>query len=203
MFFLDNRVLGKIMLKFSKVLCVIVCFLVGLYFFLSAAELQLNGYIIMANTTAVEADGDKVAVEHISEDGTLYLSDTTKVEDEEIDKYIRVATGTGTYYIPDGQMVAEITHSDAIELGKRFMILDAAVLVMLVALLINLRGRKRRSIALCVGYAFATAITDIVMKYYCVNILQTAFPIQWVVCGRYLLFVLSVILVYRRYRGRC
>lgn len=186
--------------KFFNVCITIICVLIGIYFVLSAMDLQLNSYIITLNTENVAMDDTKIAVEHINEEGTLYLSDTTSIPDEEVTKYIRTAQGTGTYYIPEGQMTAALTSSDALELGKRFMVLDVVVLVMFVCVLLWKRGNKRISIALAVCYGIATIFTDVVMKYYCVGILNTAFPIQWVVCGRYLVYLVAVIFVYRKFR---
>lgn len=186
--------------KFFNVCITIICVLISIYFVLSAAELQLNSYIIQVNTEAVADDVTKIRVEHINEDGTLYLYDTTSVQDDKVTSYIRTSQGSGVYYIPEGQMAAEITKDEAIDLGMRFMILDVAVLLIAVCLLVWKRGNKVISILLAVGYGVATAITDIVMKYYCVNTLVSAFPIQWVVCGRYLLFLVLVIILYRKYK---
>lgn len=186
--------------KFFNICISIICILIFVYFVLSAAELQLNSYIIQVNTEAVADDNTKIKVEYINEDGTLYLYDTTSVSDEEITSYIRTAQGTGVYYIPEGQMAAEITKDEALDLGMRFMILDVAVFIMAVCLLVWKRGSKKVCFLVAVGYAVATVITDFVMKYYCVNTLMTAFPIQWIVCGRYLVFLAVVILVYRRFR---
>ena len=186
--------------KFFNVCIIIICVLIAIYFVLSAAELQLNSYIIQVNTEAVAGDDTKVEVEYINEDGTLYLYDTTSVPDEKVTSYIRTAQGSGVYYIPEGQMVAEITRDEALDLGMRFMILDVAVLLIVVCLLVWKKGSKKVSILLAVGYGIATAIIDIVMKYYCVNTLVTAFPIQWVVCGRYLVFLVLIVILYRKYK---
>lgn len=186
--------------KFFNICITIIGILVGVYFLLSAAELQLNSYIIKVNTEAVAQDTTKIKVEHINEEGTLYLEDTTSVPDDEVSSYIRTAQGTGTYYIPEGQMTAAITHDEAVQLGMRFMVLDVVVLLAFISLLVWKRGRKKAAVLLAIGYGLVTVVTDFVMKYYCVSILNTAFPIQWVVCGRYLVYLIALILVYRRFR---
>ena len=91
----------------NKFFCVMVTILVVLTFiwwFLTAMQTQLNSYIITNNTYNVQQDDTKIKVEHINEDGDLYLEDTTKVSDKDVSEYIMTEKGTGTYYISDNKM---------------------------------------------------------------------------------------------------
>ena len=196
------KVSGRGQKRFFNICITIVCVLLGLYYVLSGAELQLNGYIIKLNTEAVASDETKLRVEHISSDGTLYLEDTTSVPDEDVTSYIRTVPGSGVYYIPGEGMSAEITRSDALQLGTRFMVLDSVVFLMFSSLVFWKGYRKHWIVVFLIVYGVCTFFTDIVMKYYCVSLLQSSFPIQWAICGRYLVFVVIALFAYRRSKSK-
>ena len=187
----------------NKFFCVMVTILVVLTFiwwFLTAMQTQLNSYIITNNTYNVQQDGTKIKVEHINEDGDLYLEDTTKVSDKDVSEYIMTEKGTGTYYIPDNKMSRELTDSESLEVGESFIVLTIVVYIIGVLLLINCKGRKLRSILVDLLMCLVSILTWVVMQYYVSNILQKSIPVQEVILIVYFLFCLtSVILrVFRR-----
>ena len=187
----------------NKFFCVMVTILVVLTFiwwFLTAMQTQLNSYIITNNTYNVQQDDTKIKVEHINEDGDLYLEDTTKVSDEDVFEYIMTEKGTGTYYIPDNKMSRELTNSESLEVGESFIVLTIVVYIIGVLLLINCKGRKLRSILVDLLMCLVSILTWVVMQYYISNILQKSIPTQEIILIVYFLFCLtSVILrVFRR-----
>lgn len=187
----------------NKFFCVMVTILVVLTFiwwFLTAMQTQLNSYIITNNTYNVQQDGTKIKVEHINEDGDLYLEDTTKVSDKDVSEYIMTEKGTGTYYIPDNKMSRELTDSESLEVGESFIVLTIVVYIIGVLLLINCKGRKLRSILVDLLMCLVSILTWVVMQYYVSNILQKSIPVQEIILIVYFLFCLtSVILrVFRR-----
>ena len=187
----------------NKFFCVMVTILVVLTFiwwFLTAMQTQLNSYIITNNTYNVQQDGTKIKVEHINEDGDLYLEDTTKVSDKDVSEYIMTEKGTGTYYIPDNKMSRELTDSESLEVGESFIVLTIVVYIIGVLLLINCTGRKLRSILVDLLMCLVSILTWVVMQYYVSNILQKSIPVQEIILIVYFLFCLtSVILrVFRR-----
>lgn len=187
----------------NKFFCVMITILVVLTFiwwFLTAMQTQLNSYIITNNTYNVQQDGTKIKVEHINEDGDLYLEDTTKVSDKNVSEYIMTEKGTGTYYIPDNKMSRELTDSESLEVGESFIVLTIVVYIIGVLLLINCKGRKLRSILVDLLMCLVSILTWVVTQYYVSNILQKSIPIQEIILIVYFLFCLtSVILrVFRR-----
>lgn len=187
----------------NKFFCVMVTILVVLTFiwwFLTAMQTQLNSYIITNNTYNVQQDDTKIKVEHINEDGDLYLEDTTKVSDKDVSEYIMTEKGTGTYYISDNKMSRELTDSESLEVGESFIVLTIVVYIIGVLLLINCKGRKLRSILVDLLMCLVSILTWVVMQYYVSNILQKSIPVQEIVLIVYFLFCLtSVILkVFRR-----
>ena len=187
----------------NKFFCVMVTILVVLTFiwwFLTAMQTQLNSYIITNNTYNVQQDGTKIKVEHINEDGDLYLEDTTKVSDKDVSEYIMTEKGTGTYYIPDNKMSRELTDSESLEVGESFIVLTIVVYIIGVLLLINCKGRKLRSILVDLLMCLVSILTWVVVQYYVSNILQKSIPVQEIILIVYFLFCLTsvILMVFRR-----
>lgn len=187
----------------NKFFCVMVTILVVLTFiwwFLTAMQTQLNSYIITNNTYNVQQDGTKIKVEHINEDGDLYLEDTTKVSDKDVSEYIMTEKGTGTYYIPDNKMSRELTDSESLEVGESFIVLTIVIYIIGVLLLINCKGRKLRSILVDLLMCLVSILTWVVMQYYVSNILQKSIPVQEIILIVYFLFCLTSVTlrVFRR-----
>lgn len=188
----------------NKFFCVMVTILVVLTFiwwFLTAMQTQLNSYIITNNTYNVQNDDTKIKVEHINEDGDLYLEDTTKIPDSDVSEYIMTEKGTGTYYIPDNKMSRELTESESLEIGESLIFLTAVVYIISILLLVNCKGNKLESVLVDLLMCFVSIVTLVVMEYYVSNILQKDIPVQEIVVVAYMLFALSSIML-REFRRR-
>lgn len=188
----------------AKFFCVMVSILVVLTFiwwFLTAMQTQLNSYIITNNTYNVQNDDTKIKVEHINEDGDLYLEDTTKILDSDVSEYIMTEKGTGTYYIPDNKMSRELTESESLEIGESLIFLTAVVYIISILLLVNCKGNKLGSVLVDLLMCFISIVTLVVMEYYVSNILQKDIPVQEIVVVAYILFALSSIML-RKFRRR-
>lgn len=186
--------------KVFHIMVTILVILTFIWWFLVAMQTQLNSAIIVTNTQNVEEDSTKIKVDHINENGDLYLDDTSKIEDSTVNEYIMTAHGTGTYYIPDNMMSRELTYSESLEIGKSYIVLTVVVYILGFLLLVNSRGEKIKGILLNVLMCIVSVLTVVVMEYYLSNILQNNIPAQEIVVGVYWVFALTSILfrVFRR-----
>lgn len=163
----------------------ILCTLVYVWYLLLGAELWVNTAIIESNTKYVAEDSNAVSVEHINEDGDLYLSNMLKVKGSDVNTYIRTKIGSGVYYLGDDRMSAEITRDDALRIGTKAMVLDWVVFFMVIALLISYK--KKWFYALAVIHL----VFDLLLyKYYLLTLVMSDFPISWCLVGRFLIFVI-------------
>ena len=163
----------------------ILCTLVYVWYLLLGAELWVNTAIIESNTKYVAEDSNAVSVEHINEDGDLYLSNMLKVKGSDVNTYIRTKIGSGVYYLGDDRMSAEITRDDALRIGTKAMVLDWVVFFMVIALLLSYK--KKWFYALAVIHL----VFDLLLyKYYLLTLVMSDFPISWCLVGRSLIFVI-------------
>lgn len=186
--------------KFFHIMVTVLVTLTFIWWFLVAMQTQLNSAIIVTNTQNVEEDSTKIKVDHINENGDLYLDDTSKIEDSIVNEYIMTTQGTGTYYIPDNMMSRELTCSESLEIGKSYIVLTVVVYILGFLLLVNSRGEKIKGILLNILMCIVSVLTVVVMEYYLSNILQKNIPAQEIVVGVYWVFALTSILfwVFRR-----
>lgn len=178
-----------------------ICILIGLYWLLCGFTLQINSAIISYNTEKVLNDESKIKVSHINENNKVFLEDGTRLEDSEIQEYIKVKSGSGTYYIPEGMMTIEITKKDARELGTSFILMNIVVFIMFICLSVWKHSKLGISIEILV-YFIVTFISSVVLKFWCVEIYKTSFPIQWVLYCRFTIYSIGVVILYRYYKKR-
>ena len=163
----------------------ILCTLVYVWYLLLGAELWVNTAITESNTKYVAEDSNAVSVEHINEDGDLYLSNMLKVKGSDVNTYIRTQIGSGVYYLGDDRMSAEITRDDALRIGTKAMVLDWVVFFMVIALLLSYK--KKWFYVLAVIHL----IFDLLLyKYYLLTLVRSDFPISWCLVGRFLIFII-------------
>lgn len=175
---------------------IILCVLIGLWWLSSGLETQLNSAIVVQNTEYVEQDTSKIKVEHINEDGTVFLEDTTSVEDDAISEYITVKQETGTYYIPDNMMTKELTADESFDLGQRFTFLSILVYLIFQLLGVNVKGKKSFTILLILGELLAAFFASIVLTYFLDNIVESKFPVNWLLFGLSVEYVIFMIILY-------
>ena len=169
----------------------VICVLIFLYWLVSGLTLQANSAIISYNSNKISNDNKKVKVEHINEDNTVFLENGNKYKDDDIKEYIKVSNGIGTYYISDGYMTVEVSKTEALKLASTFIILDVVILIMFICLYIW-KHRKRQLILETLGYCIISFFSSIVLKFWCVEIYRTAFPISWVLYGKCFLYILGI-----------
>lgn len=182
--------------KIFRALVTILVVLMYIWWITVSLQTQLNSYIITNNTELVYKDNTKVKVDHINEDNTLYLDDTTKIEGDQVDEYIMTARGTGTYYIPDNKMSRELSWKESIDVGEDWIVLTVSVYIIGILLTINCKGSKWRSIGVVVLEFFVSILTMVVGEYYVSNILQKNIPIQEIVLVVYVLLALTAVLLW-------
>ena len=179
-----------------RVFITIICVLIGLWWLSSGLETQLNSAIVVQNTEYVKQDTSKIKVEHINEDGTVFLEDTTSVEDDAISEYITVKQETGTYYIPDNMMTRELTADESFNLGQRFIFLSILAYLVFQLLGVNAKGKKLFTILLILGELMAAFFASIVLTYFLDNIVESKFPVNWLLFGLSVEYVIFTIILY-------
>lgn len=188
-----------------KIFNILICsllILIFIYHLLSGIDLSLNTSIIVNNTKLVEQDETKIKIAHIKPDGTVYLENTEQIEDGKIKKYIRTTKGSGSYYIPEDLMSAEITSRDAINLGKRFEILNVVILIIFICLAVMYCKSIKFFTWMGIFFGCEILIIDSVMKPYCSDILVSSFPIQWFLFGVLGVYIVFLYLLYYMRFGR-
>lgn len=175
---------------------IILCVLIGLWWLSSGLETQLNSAIVVQNTEYVEQDTSKIKVEHINEDGTVFLENTTSVEDDAISEYITVKQGVGTYYIPDNMMTRELTANESFDLGQRFIFLSVLVYLVFQLLGVNAKGKRSFTILLILGELIVAFFASIVLTYFLDNIVESKFPVNWLLFGLSVEYVIFMIILY-------
>ena len=175
---------------------IILCVLIGLWWLSSGLETQLNSAIVVQNTEYVEQDSSKIKVEHINEDGTVFLENTTSVEDDAISEYITVKQGVGTYYIPDNMMTRELTANESFDLGQRFIFLSVLVYLVFQLLGVNAKGKRSFTILLILGELIVAFFASIVLTYFLDNIVESKFPVNWLLFGLSVEYVIFMIILY-------
>lgn len=188
-----------------KIFNILMCSLLSLifiYHLLSGIDLSLNTSIIVNNTKLVEQDETKIKIAHIKPDGTVYLENTEQIEEGKIKKYIRTIKGSGSYYIPEDMMSAEITSRDAINLGKRFEILNVVILIIFICLAVMYCKSIKFFTWMGIFFGCEILIIDSVMKPYCSDILVSSFPIQWFLLGVLGVYIVFLYLLYYMRFGR-
>lgn len=179
-----------------RVFITIICVLISLWWLFSGLETQLNSVIVVQNTEYVEQDTSKIKVEYINEDGTVFLEDATSVEDDAISEYITVKQETGTYYIPDNMMTKELTADESFDLGQRFTFLSILVYLIFQLLGVNVKGKKSFTILLILGELMAAFFASIVLTYFLDNIVESKFPVNWLLFGLSVEYVIFMIILY-------
>lgn len=179
-----------------RVSITIICVLISLWWLFSGLETQLNSAIVVQNTEYVEQDTSKIKVEHINEDGTVFLEDTTSVEDNAISEYITVKQETGTYYIPDNMMTRELTADESFDLGQRFIFLSILVYLVFLLLGVNVKGKKSFTLLLILGELLAAFFASVVLTYFLDNIVESKFPVNWLLFGLSVGYVIFMIILY-------
>lgn len=179
-----------------RVFITIICVLISLWWLFSGLETQLNSVIVVQNTEYVEQDTSKIKVEYINEDGTVFLEDTTSVEDNAISEYITVKQETGTYYIPDNMMTRELTADESFDLGQRFIFLSILVYLVFQLLGVNAKGKRSFIILLILGELMAAFFASIVLTYFLDNIVESKFPVNWLLFGLSVGYVIFMIILY-------
>lgn len=179
-----------------KVFISIICTLIGVWWLSSGLETQLNSAIVVQNTEYVEQDTSKIKVEHINEDGTVFLENTTSVEDDAISEYITVKQETVTYYIPDNMMTRELTADESFDLGQRFIFLSILVYLVFLLLGVNVKGKKSFTLLLILGEVMAAFFASIVLTYFLDNIVESKFPVNWLLFGLSVGYVIFMIILY-------
>lgn len=169
----------------------VICVLIFLYWLVSGLTLQANSAIISYNSNKISKDNTKVKVEHINENNTVFLENGDKYKDDDIKEYIKVSKGIGTYYVPEGYMTVEVSRKDALKLASTFIIMDVVVLIMFICLYIW-KHKKLQLILEAFGYCCVSFFSSIVLRFWCVEIHRSAFPISWVLMGKCLLYVLGI-----------
>jgi|GEM_PF-3452874 hypothetical protein len=188
--------------KIFNILMCSLLILIFIYHLLSGIDLSLNTSIIVNNTKLVEQDETKIKIAHIKPDGTVYLENTEQIEDGKIKKYIRTTKGSGSYYIPEDIMSAEITSRDAINLGKRFEILNVVILIIFICLAVMYCKSIKFFTWMGIFFGCEILIIDSVMKPYCSDILVSSFPIQWFLFGVLGVYIVFLYLLYYMRFGR-
>lgn len=179
-----------------RVSITIICVLISLWWLFSGLETQLNSAIVVQNTEYVKQNTSKIKVEHINEDGTVFLEDTTSVEDDAISEYITVKQGTGTYYIPDNMMSRELTANESFDLGQRFIFLSILVYLVFQLLGVNAKEKKSFTILLILGELLAAFFASVVLTYFLDNIVESKFPVNWLLFGLSVEYVIFMIILY-------
>lgn len=179
-----------------RVFITIICVLISLWWLFSGLETQLNSVIVVQNTEYVEQDTSKIKVEYINEDGTVFLEDATSVEDDAISEYITVKQGTGTYYVPDNMMTRELTANESFDLGQRFIFLSILVYLVFQLLGVNVKGKKSFTILLILGELLAAFFASVVLTYFLNNIVESKFPVNWLLFGLSVEYVIFMIILY-------
>lgn len=179
-----------------KVFISIICTLIGVWWLSSGLETQLNSAIVVQNTEYVEQDTSKIKVEHINEDGTVFLEDTTSVEDDAISEYITVKQGVGTYYIPDNMMTRELTANESFDLGQRFIFLSILVYLVFQLIGVSAKGKRSFTILLILGELIAAFFASIVLTYFLDNVVESKFPVNWMLFGLSVEYVIFTIILY-------
>ena len=175
---------------------IILCVLIGLWWLSSGLETQLHSAIVVQNTEYVEQDTSKIKVKHINEDGTVFLENTTSVEDDAISEYITVKQGVGTYYIPDNMMTRELTANESFDLGQRFIFLSVLVYLVFQLLGVNAKGKRSFTILLILGELIVAFFASIVLTYFLDNIVESKFPVNWLLFGLSVEYVIFMIILY-------
>lgn len=181
--------------RIFKTLVTFLVVLVYVWWIAISLQTQLNCYIITNNTELVYRDDSKIKVDHINEDNTLYLDDTTKVDGDQVNEYIMTARGTGTYYIPDNKMSRELTWSESMEVGTSWIALSIIVYTISVLLLISCKGAKLKSFLVDLLMFFVSLVTLVVGEYFISNILQKSIPFQEIVVVVFGLFALASVIL--------
>lgn len=179
-----------------RVFITIICVLISLWWLFSGLETQLNSVIVVQNTEYVEQDTSKIKVEYINEDGTVFLEDATSVEDDAISEYITVKQGTGTYYVSDNMMTRELTANESFDLGQRFIFLSILVYLVFQLLGVNVKGKKSFTILLILGELLAAFFASVVLTYFLDNIVESKFPVNWLLFGLSVEYVIFMIILY-------
>lgn len=150
-------------------------------------SLHTNSAILVYNTEMVSGDEDKVDIEYVNSEGTVFLEDGSSVGTDEIDSYIRTCTESGMYYIPDGTIVMPIDESEARDMCVSFAFIDGLLCIVIIIALFFIRSKKLRwLVCILIGYFLVSVYGDIVWKLYCSSVVGSGIWIQWVLAVRYI-----------------
>lgn len=112
---------------------------IHLVMLLSLALLLMAGYEfimgtsnIVNNTNKLNEDLSAKKVVSIDKKDNLILDDGSTIKGKTIKEYVRTIPKTGSYYLGNGKLSAEITLTDAINLGVRMYLFSLMVFVILV-----------------------------------------------------------------------
>lgn len=187
--------------KFFIIMLTILYILTIFWWILTGLQTQISSLVIEMNTENVLQDSSKIKVEHINEEGTLYLEDTSSVEDSQVTEYITVKKDIGTYYIPENKMTREISSSEAWGIGRNFLVLTGVIYVMCILLLINIKGNKLYSILTLILFFIISIFSMVVLEYFASNIIVSDIPIQEIIAVVFIVYCVAAILL-RAFRKR-
>lgn len=112
---------------------------IHLVMFLSLALLLMAGYEftvitsnIVNNTNQLNSDLSAKKVVSIDKKDNLTLDDGSTIQGKTIKEYVRTIPKSGSYYLGKGRLSAEITLTDAINLGVRMYLFSLMVFIVLV-----------------------------------------------------------------------
>lgn len=111
-----------------------------LWYAMNAIELAMNSATIMHNTDLVFQGVSRVKVSSVDKEGNLTLENGTKLESSQIKEYVRTIPKSGSYYLNDNLMSAEITQSDCFNLAVGYYV---SGLVVFIGLLLYYRIRAK------------------------------------------------------------
>lgn len=188
--------------KFFTFMICSICVLIYILWLASGLLLQTNNAIIQLNTKNVKSDDTKLAIEYINSEDIIFLEDGSKVT-EEVKGYIRTEKGSGQYYTSKGYMTAEITNSEAWDLGKNFLLSEVLVTIILLCLTFWKKEKGVLQYLLLITFILMSMLSDIVWSSYFKITLHSDFLIWIIVYTRLMLyFILWLILRLKEVKRR-
>ena len=181
-----------------------------MWYALTAIQDRINCQIVVVNTNKIINDNRFFKVEHIDREDTLYLEDTTKVNDSEVKEYASIKSGSGTYYMKGkGVMGRELTKSEELDLVLKSIVLYIVACIACLLLMFNTCSAEYAFLKclLYMSYLIGLFIlSDLSIGYYSRNILGREvyhFAGCGVVFVAYIAYVISIVRRQRSERTKC
>lgn len=163
--------------------------LLFLWYMCIGFSLELNCIALDRNQTRVESDNSKIKVSYINKDDKIYLEDTTNIDGDSVDEYVRVPEGVGTYIIySEGLtlMTSEVLESSLLDMGTPFMVIDWAVFIFIAIFTVFKVFKKYMMVAVTV---FTSSLSYIVLNFYITKMFSSEFPLIIVISARFALLI--------------